>query len=170
MIFPIIFAIAGLFFGWSAMLDGGNPHGAEYAGAAIMALLFAFSGLLIGILVAFIVGCFFPKSWLKSTVFNLAAMRNGSAAHGIFYLMRGSVNGGWAYNYYVKEGVQLRPKDLLINENDILVEEIEEGEPRLEVSVYDFSKEWFNWFGAASQAKRYHFFVPKGSVKEGFDI
>lgn len=171
MIFPIIFALVGAYFGWNLIIDIAYRIDApDYVLASIFASMLSLSGVLIGLLLSLLVGSLLPRNWGKPSVYKLGGMKNSNAIRGESYLTRGSVEGGWAYNYYIKEDGCLRPKILRINGNNILIEEIEGSEPRLEVFSYQFSLSWFEWFGILDEKRRYHFYVPKGSVCENFDI
>jgi hypothetical protein len=127
-------------------------------------------GAALGTGLSHLVGTLFKQRWSSASVSKLAAIRNGDAMQGQFYLMGGTVNGGWAYNYYIKDGDQLRPRSLSISGHNIVVEEIDDGKPRIEVSNAEFHSSWLNLFALPSGGHLYAFFVPKGSVKEGFDI
>ena len=172
MIFPIIFAIAGFVLGFNESLDM-YPHDQDfmdYFASALFGFMMAILTGSFGAGLAALVGLILPKRWSAVRSYSLAAMNNGSGINGQFFLGRGNVNGGWAYHYYSKSGDLLRPEQLIISGNDVAVTETDDGNPRLEVDDYEVMYGWMNWFGFTGSHRRFRFFVPKGSVKEGFEI
>ncbi len=175
MLFILGSVIGGAYMGWSFIMSTNSSFyrvdTSTYVFAGVFAVLLGVCGAFIGVGVAWLVGRLFPRIWTDPTTFKLASMNNGTSMTGSFYLMHGSVRGGWSYRYYVKIGDTLHPSELSVYGNDITIHEVpNEKDPRMVVETFRVRYGWLKLFGFSDEDRRYQFYLQKGSVKQGFDI
>ncbi len=147
-----------------------TQYGIDKALLAILTFTSGICGLLLGAMAAMFVGGFFPTERQVVHTYELAAMQSNSGMEGSFFLIGGSFGTSWTYRYYQKEGGYLRPKELSINQMDVLVKEVDDSAPRLDVYESRYITNWHAWIGSLSINTSYVFVVPKGSVVQDFNL
>ncbi len=173
MIFVIAGGLLGLLlflwmFGRSLFYFGSDDR---WFGAFI-GLMFCMFGTFAGAFFALIVGAFLDTQEVKVRTYELAAMQSSTGTEMNFFLFAGSFNSSWSYRYYRKEGEYLRPRELSIVDHNVLVQELDDGNPRLEIFRQEFTEDWYRWIALEDPDRdyRYLFVVPVGSVVQEFKL
>ncbi len=165
MLIILFFALAGVIAGWR--LGSHCEYGDRFLGSFIGGI---FAGLC-GLLLTLPVSASLPSREVMVVSRELVSMQSSSDLQGKFFLFAGSFNGDWSYRYYRKEGDYFRPREISVSGHDILVQEVDDGKPRLEVFGREYTEDWYYWIAIGPKFEyRYIFIVPVGSVVQEFKL
>lgn len=107
-----------------------------------------------------------------SRVVRLAAARTvdsvqGSIRGGVF-LLRGDIGGATYYRYYERFNDGVTPRQVRAGVGVYVYET--DGAPRMEVTNWRFTRRWWRFFAFDPGGTTTDFYVPKGSIREGFQL
>lgn len=138
---------------------------------AFLATMFGIVGILVGAVFSLALGDILPKIDAPQAPISLVAMHNESGGVGSFFLGTGYI-GNEEYLFYMYQTPDEGYKRGQISLGDgVTIYEREQNTAEMVVVPQKFAQDWYNLFTAPrSLGTSYRFYVPKGTVVQGFSI
>lgn len=169
----IILGFAFGFFGLIILMtmDTGIPSAGEFFEMLFpVSLLTGFAGLVLGLLVAMVIGALLPRETYRSDWIDIVALQDNDGVQGRFFLGSGTIGSEMYYYYYYECGKNCY-KFGKANAATASIIEGSDIKPHIELFSERFTEDWMNSIGIKPITRgRLEFHIPTGSLKQGFAV